>query len=465
MKYISTRGEALALGFDDVLLSGLASDGGLYLPAEWPSLDRAALHALAGADYAEVAYRVMAPFVDGIAENRFRGMLAEAYRGFVHREIAPMRQLAPGLWLMELFHGPTLAFKDVALQLLAHLFDEVLSRRGQRVTIVGATSGDTGAAAIEAFRGRAAAEIVILHPRGRISEVQRRQMTTVGDANVHNVAIEGTFDDCQGLLKAMFNDAGFRDEVRLSAVNSINWARVMAQAVYYIYGALQLGAPDRAVSFVVPTGNFGDVYAGYAAARMGLPVGRLIVATNANDILHRFFTSGEYRLQDVVQTQSPSMDIQVASNFERLLFDLCDQNGAEVAGLMDELDTHGRFRLARNSVAALSPPFTSASIDEAATTATIRGVYQEAGILIDPHTAVGVAAASAADTSVRPLIVLATAHPAKFPEAVAKAVGHQPDLPPRLADLYDREERYTVLPNDLAAVEAHVRACLMAPAG
>ena len=458
MHYVSTRGQAPSLSFEEVMLAGLASDGGLYVPAEWPVLDEATLSGFAGKPYNEVAFEVMWPFVDGFSAARFRALIDEAYGGFAHGEVAPLVQIGPGHFLLELFHGPTLAFKDVALQLLGRMFDEVLRRRGERVTVVGATSGDTGAAAIEACRDREAIRIFILHPQGRVSEAQRRQMTTVDAANVHNIAVQGTFDDCQALLKGMFNDPGFREEMHLSAVNSINWARVMAQIVYYVYAAVQLGAPARAVRFVVPTGNFGDVYAGYAAARMGLPIERLVVATNRNDILHRFFTSGEYRPDAVVATQSPSMDIQVASNFERLLFELFERDGGEIAGLMRGFEAEGRFNVGDNRLAAARALFASASVDEATTTATIRRIADATGRLVDPHTAVGIAAAEAAGPSEVPTVTLATAHPAKFTDAVTAAVGHPPPLPPRIADLYEREERCAVLPNDLGAVEAHIRA-------
>jgi len=455
--YVSSRGRVPDLSFEGVMRAGLAADGGLYVPAEWPRLEPAALRELAGAPYREVAFRVMWPFVDGFEEARFRELIAEAYAGFAHAEVAPLVQIGPGHWLMELFHGPTLAFKDVAMQLLGRMFDEVLDRRGERVTIVGATSGDTGAAAIEAFRERQAVEVFILYPDGRISEAQRRQMTTVDAPNVHTIAIQGTFDDCQALLKGMFNDAGFREELRLSAVNSINWARVLAQIVYYVYAAVQLG-PERPVRFVVPTGNFGDIYAGYVAHRMGLPVARLVAATNRNDILHRFFQSGEYRPSTVVATQSPSMDIQVASNFERLLFDLCDRDGAEVSTLMRQLETEGRFVVGDNRLGPARALFASASIDEAETTATIRRVREMTGMLVDPHTAVGIAAAWAGGLDATPTINLATAHAAKFGDAVARAAGTAPALPAHIADLYQREEHFTVLPNDLEAVQAHIRA-------
>jgi threonine synthase len=458
LQYVSTRGQAPSLGFEEVMLAGLADDGGLYVPAEWPPLTSETLRGLAGKPYREVAFQVMWPFVDGIGEARFRALIDEAYGTFAHGEVAPLVQIGPGHFLLELFHGPTLAFKDVALQLLGRLFDEALTRRGERVTVVGATSGDTGAAAIEACRDRRAIEIFVMHPLGRVSEAQRRQMTTVDAANVHNIAIQGTFDDCQALLKGMFNDAAFRKELHLSAVNSINWARVMAQIVYYVYAAVQLGAPERKVRFVVPTGNFGDVYAGYAAHRMGLPVERLVVATNRNDILHRFFATGEYRLGEVVATQSPSMDIQVASNFERLLFDLCGRGGAEVASLMRRFEAEGAFGIGGNRLAEARALFASVSVDEALTAATMARVAEATGRLIDPHTAVGVAAAEALGPAGGPTVTLATADAAKFADAVSRAVGRPPVLPPRIADLFERPERCTVLANDLGVVQDHIRA-------
>lgn len=457
MRYISTRGEAPILDFADVLLTGLARDGGLYLPETWPQLDLAALK---GKSYAEVAAAVMLPFVAGsIPDADFRKLVGEAYATFAHREVAPLRQLGPCDWLMELFHGPTLAFKDVALQLLGRLFDYELGRRGSRTLIVGATSGDTGSAAIEACRGSEAIDIFILHPLGRVSEVQRRQMTTVLDKNVHNIAIEGTFDDAQAMVKALFNDHSFRDRHSLSAINSINWARVMAQIVYYVTAALALGAPERRVSFSVPTGNFGDVFAGYAAKKMGVPIERLIVATNRNDILARFLASGEYRMDDVAPTMSPSMDIQVASNFERLLFDIFQRDGARVRASLDSLAQSRGFAVTPDELACARADFDGVRVDEAETLASMARVRAEAGFLIDPHGAVGVAAAyrREVDPDV-PMVTLATAHPAKFGAAVAKATGEEPELPPRMADLLAREERYTVLPNDLAAVRAHIAA-------
>jgi threonine synthase len=460
MRYVSTRGAAPPLDFAEVTLAGLARDGGLYVPETWPRLAADDLAALAGLPFAEVAVRVMTPFLgDTVEGDAFAAMVDDAYSGFDHAAVAPLRQIAAGEWLVELFHSPTLAFKDFALQLLGRLFDHLLRARGARVTIVGATSGDTGSAAIEAGRDRDAMTVFILHPEGRVSEVQRRQMTTVPSANVHNIAIEGTFDDCQALVKGCFNDATFRDELHLSAVNSINWARVMAQIVYYVYAAVALGSPARAVAFAVPTGNFGDVYAGYATHAMGLPIERLVVATNRNDILDRFFRSGAYEVAEVHPTMSPSMDIQVASNFERLLFDLVDRDGSQVAAHMTALAETGAFRVGDEERARAAQVFVSGRVDEDETLATIAAVRRETGILIDPHTAVAIQAGRACrGASAIPLLVLATAHPAKFPDAVEAATGVRPALPPRLADLLEREERYEVLPNDLATLQAHIRA-------
>ncbi len=461
MRYLSTRGNAPPLDFAEATLAGLAADGGLYLPESWPRLGADGLAGLQGAPYDAAARAVMAPYLGQAIDGAdFAAMVGETYAGFDHAAVAPLRQTGSGEWLLELFHGPTLAFKDIALQLLGRLFDHLLAGRGERVTIVGATSGDTGSAAIEACRDRAAIEVFILHPRGRVSEVQRRQMTTVTSDNVHNIAIEGTFDDCQALVKAMFNDAAFRDEMRLSAFNSINWARVMAQIVYYVYAAVALGAPQRDVSFAVPTGNFGDVYAGYAAKAMGLPIRRLVVATNRNDILARFFESGLYRAAEVRSTMSPSMDIQVASNFERLLFDLAGRDGGRVAALMASFAQSGEIALEAERLAAARETFDAVAVDEEATLAAIARVYAETGMLIDPHTAVGVAAARTCRRDPEtPLVVLATAHPAKFPEAVERATGVRPSLPARLADLLEREERYDVLANDLATIQDHIRQC------
>jgi threonine synthase len=456
LRYLSTRGAPAALAFDEVLLTGLARDGGLYLPESWPQLD---LAALAGLDYPALAARVMQPFLGGrIAEADFARLVKEAYAGFGHRAVAPLRQIDSRVWLMELFHGPTLAFKDVALQLLGRLYDHVLSKRGQRVTIVGATSGDTGSAAIEACRDRAPIDIFILHPEGRTSEVQRRQMTTVLSPNVRNVAVQGSFDDCQDLVKAMFADGRFRDEMHLAAVNSINWGRIMAQIVYYVAAALALGAPQRRVAFAVPTGNFGNVYAGYAARAMGLPIEKLIVGSNSNDILARFIAGGTMEMGEVHPTLSPSMDIQVSSNAERLLFDLFGRDGAKLTQAMKQFRESGRLALDGEQHRRLTALFAGHRLDDKETLATMAALFRETGELIDPHSAIGLAAARAVrlDPDVA-VVALGTAHPAKFPDAVEKATGQRPALPPALADLYRRPERFTVLANDLAAVEAHIR--------
>lgn len=459
VKYVSTRGLAPELEFEDALLTGLARDGGLYVPVEWPQLSERKIKALAGLSYEEIAFRVMRPYIgDSIGDADLQEMIAAAYGAFRHRTVVPLRQIAPNDWLLELFHGPTLAFKDVAMQILARLFDHVLEKKGRRITVVGATSGDTGSAAIEAFRGRDATDIFILHPKGRVSEVQRRQMTTVLDANVHNIAIEGSFDDCQALVKAMFNDLAFRDEVSLAGVNSINWGRVMAQIVYFFTSAVALGAPARPIAFSVPTGNFGDIFAGYAAARMGLPVAKLIVATNVNDILARTLETARYEVGTVVPTISPSMDIQVSSNFERLLFDAYGRDGAAVTRLMQSLGQSGAFEIDAVRHEAIRAQFGAARIDENETKATISRLRDETGELVDPHSAVGLAAAAKlrGDASV-PMVTLATAHPAKFPDAVKAATGIHPELPPAMADLFTREERLAALPNDLGAVQAFIR--------
>jgi threonine synthase len=463
LRYVSTRGGVAPCSFEEALFAGLAGDGGLYLPERWPRLERDALAALQGAPYQEVAARVLAPFVGGdIREAELRELIARAYGGFDHVAIAPLRQLGPNEWLLELFHGSTLAFKDIALQLLGLLFAHFLVRRERAITIVGATSGDTGAAAIEACAGRAHMRIVILHPQGRISEVQRRQMTTVAAENVHNVAIEGTFDDCQALVKALFNDLALRSQLNLAAINSINWGRIMAQAVYYVSATLALGGPWRHMSFAVPSGNFGDVYAGYVAHRMGLPIAQLIVATNRNDILARFFADGVYRASEVASTMSPSMDIQVASNFERLLYDLCEGDGAEVARLLSEFAAHRSLRVPDDALGRARELFDAARVDEDETAATMAEVLRVTGQLVDPHTAVGIHAGRACRLDPNtPMIALATAHPAKFPDAVERATGIRPQLPERLANLFERPERYAVLPNDLAAVQRHIQELVM----
>ena len=460
MKYISTRGQSPDLAFDDVLLTGLARDGGLYVPEAWPQFDATDIQALAGLSYADCAFKVIRPFTTGtVDDNDLAEIIAASYSTFDHTDVAPMKSLGNNIWLMELFHGPTLAFKDYAMQFLGRIFDHVLSKRGQRATIVGATSGDTGPAAIEACRGREAIDIFILYPEGRVSDVQRRQMTTVTDANVHNIAIKGTFDDCQNLVKALFNDQPFRDRCNLSAVNSINWARVMAQMVYYFYGASQLGAPGRPVSFAIPTGNFGNVFAGYGARQMGLEINQLIIGSNSNDILPRFFESGRMQMGDVHPTISPSMDIQISSNFERLLFDMCDRDGAAVRSVMDTFATTGEFALGANQMQTIEHVIDAARFDDTQTKKVINDVYRETGELLDPHSAIGLAAGQARRHDKQtPLITLATAHPAKFPDAVEAATGTRPQLPPHLADLFERDERESVLDNDLAEVKAFVEA-------
>jgi threonine synthase len=463
LSYISTRDARTPperLSFGDVLLAGLAPDGGLYVPADWPALTPDALRALRGLGYAEIAFKVISPFIGAaIAPSTLKRIVEAAYRGFDHRAVAPLRQLGPELWLMELFHGPTLAFKDYALQLVGPLFEHVLAERRGRVTVVGATSGDTGSAAIEACRDRAEIDIFILYPDGRISEVQRRQMTTVAAANVHAIAIEGSFDDCQHLVKAMFADAPFRTHFNLSAVNSINWARIMAQVVYYVAAGVALGVPDRAVSFTVPTGNFGNVYAAHVARRMGLPVAELVVATNRNDILARFINDGAMTMRQVEPSLSPSMDIQVSSNFERLLFELKDRSGAAVADAMAEFRRIGTLPTSAAEWQRARGLFEARRVDDAQTRESIARVFRETGELLDPHSAIAVAAArDARGDAAAPMVALATAHPAKFPDAVAQATGRRPELPPRLADLMRRPERRPKLPRDLRAIEDYVRA-------
>ena len=459
MKYVSTRGQAPALGFDDVLLAGLARDGGLYVPEHWPHFTAAEIRAMRGMDYAHVATQVMAPFTEGcLARDELLKMAQETYAGFSHAAVAPLKQFSPDRWVMELFHGPTLAFKDYALQLVGRLFDHVLTKRGEHVTIVGATSGDTGSAAIEACRGRKRVKIVILHPEGRVSPVQRRQMTTVIEDNVRNLAVKGTFDDCQDLVKALFNDLDYRDEMRLSAVNSINWVRIMAQIVYYFWAAVSLGAPDRAVAFAVPTGNFGNVFAGYAAMRMGLPVARLVVGSNSNDILTRFFETGAMTARGVTPTLSPSMDIQVSSNFERLLFEFLGRDGAETARLLETFRAEGRMEVSGNVWTAITSLFEGHRFDDTATLGLMRTTLARTGEILDPHSAVGWGAGLAATLpGTPPLVALATAHPAKFPAAVAEITGFDPPLPPHLADLHQRPERFDVIDADAAQIKAYVR--------
>ncbi|HZS85804.1 MAG TPA: threonine synthase [Stellaceae bacterium] len=461
-RYRSTREAAAAapLDFAEVLLAGLAPDGGLYVPDRVPVLTPDEIAALAGQDYAAVAARIIGAFIgERLGAAALAPLLAESYRGFSHAAVAPLKQLDAGLWLLELFHGPTLAFKDYALQVVGRLFDAVLRERGERVTIIGATSGDTGSAAIEACRDRDAVDIFILYPRDRISEVQRRQMTTVPSANVHAIAIDGTFDDCQDLVKAMFADAAFRDAHNLSAVNSINWARILAQTVYYFAAAVALGAPRRDIAFAVPTGNFGNVYAAHIARRMGLPVAALVIGTNRNDILARFFATGRMTIGTVEPSLSPSMDIQVSSNFERFLFELKGGDGAAVAAAMRAFRATGTLPASAAEWREATRLFASCRVDDEETRATIAATWRRSGELLDPHSAVAVAAARmAARQSGAPIVALACAHPAKFPDAVEAATGIRPSLPPILADLMERQERVTLLPNDLNAVEEFVRA-------
>lgn len=458
MLYISTRGEAPLLSFADALLAGLARDGGLYVPEEWPTLSHDDIAAFAGKPYAEVARRVISPFVDGeISDAALEVMITDAYGEFRHPATTPLVQVAPNRFVLELFHGPTLAFKDVAMQLLARLMDHALSQRGARATIVGATSGDTGSAAIEAFRHSDAVDVFILYPHKRVSDVQRRQMTTVGGHNVHAIAVEGTFDDCQALVKAMFNHHVFRDRLALAGVNSINWARIVAQIVYYFYAATALGAPGREVSFVVPTGNFGDIYAGWVAKRMGLPVRDLTIATNINDILARTIETGRYEVRGVLPSISPSMDIQVSSNFERLLFESLDRDAETLRRLMGSLTQSGTFTVPRDAFAAIVGDFSAGRADEPETASMIARMYREADYVVDPHTAVALSVAGKVehDPSV-PQVVLSTAHPAKFPKAVEAATGKHPALPAHMADLMTRKERFTVLPNSLEAIETFI---------
>lgn len=457
MQYVSTRGEAPALGFSDAVLAGLARDGGLYLPSAWPHFSAAEIRAMRGLAYPDLAIRVLSPFLGGeIAAPVFERLVREAYASFRHEAVCPLVQTGPNSFVLELFHGPTLAFKDVAMQLLARLMDHVLAERDQRATIVGATSGDTGGAAIDAFAGRNRTDIFVLFPHGRVSPVQQRQMTTSTAANVHALAIEGNFDDCQGLVKDMFNDHGFRDRVSLSGVNSISWARIMAQIVYYFSSALSLGAPDRPVSFTVPTGNFGDIFAGYAAKKMGLPIERLIIATNDNDILARTLATGEYRMKGVFSTTSPSMDIQVSSNFERLLFEASGRDASTVRRYMNGLKQSGAFTIEAGEIAKIRSEFDAgrATMDEVA--ATIRTTLAASGYLLDPHTAAAVHVAAGKAAGEVPMVVLGTAHPAKFPAAVEAASGVSPALPAWLGGLMSAEEKYTVLPSDLKMVEDYL---------
>jgi threonine synthase len=457
MRYISTRGQSEPRDFSGVLLAGLAEDGGLFMPEAWPERSPAEWRALRHLPYADLAATVIHPFVgDTLSLETLRGLCARAYAGFDHPARVPLVQLDHGLWVQELFHGPTLAFKDMALQLLGLLFEHVLAERDETMTIVGATSGDTGSAAIEACRDRARIKIAILHPDGRTSEVQRRQMTTVHSANVYNIAVAGTFDDCQDMVKGLFANTEFRTEMRLSAVNSINWARIAAQIPYYVAAALALGAPDREVAFAVPTGNFGNVLAAWAARRMGLPISRLVIGSNRNDILTRFLAANDMTARGVEPSLSPSMDIQFSSNFERLLFELMDRDAPATAALMQEFRSTGRMPVPDTAWQRATAIFQGLALDDAETEAAIRRIHETTGYLADTHTAIGIEAARMAGAA--PVIAMATAHPAKFPDAVEKATGIRPSLPPRLAHLMSGTERFTRAPNDLAAVETLIRA-------
>jgi threonine synthase len=458
MQYISTRGAAAPLDFEHVTLAGLARDGGLYVPETIPQFSADDFSAMRGLSYQDTAVRVLLPFVGkSLDEATLRMLVGKAYEGFSHSAIAPLVQLDHRHWLLELFHGPTLAFKDFAMQLLGHLFEHFLAQRDTHLTVIGATSGDTGSAAIQALAGRDKVDVFMLHPEGRVSDVQRRQMTTVMAPNIYNIALDGTFDDAQAMVKAAFGDVTFRDRYNLSAVNSINWARLVIQVVYYVYSALRLGAPDRPVIYSVPTGNFGDVFAGYVASRMGLPIEKLIVATNVNDILHRALSSGDYSVSSVKPTSSPSMDIQVSSNFERLLFDLYDRDGASIASLMNDFSATNTLQLSNSARAKAASLFVSHSVDEDDVLLTLRRAQESMGQILDPHTAIGLAAARAYNAkSDAPIVTLATAHPAKFRDVVERGTGVRPAMPARVSGLFDRAERYDRLPNDLAAFKAYI---------
>ncbi|WP_416885789.1 threonine synthase [Marinospirillum sp.] len=458
MRYISTRGQAPALNFEEVVLTGLATDGGLYVPEVFPQFSSAEIAAMAGLPYTEVAYRVMRPFVgDSLTDDEFRGMIEGAYSSFSHAAVAPIKQLDSNHFLLELFHGPTLAFKDVALQLLGRLLDHFLAKRGERGVIMGATSGDTGSAAIEGCKPCEQVDIYILHPHQRVSEVQRRQMTSVLAPNVHNIAVEGDFDACQAMVKASFADQSFLKGQRLIAVNSINWARIMAQIVYYFTSAVAVGAPHREVAFSVPSANFGDVFAGYVAHKMGLPIKQLIVATNANDILHRTLAQNDFSKKQLLPTLAPSMDIVVSSNFERLIFDLYDQDGEQVAALLERFQQQATT-LDADAYAKAKALFSSLAVDDATILKVIAEAYQKTGELLDPHTATGyLATQTCAQDPATPVITLATAHPAKFAEAIEKAgFAEGAPLPLHMQDLLEREERYVVLPADLAEIQAYI---------
>jgi threonine synthase len=463
MRYVSTRGEAPAIGFLDAVLAGLASDGGLYVPQDWPSFTAAEIAAFDGRPYAEVAAAVIGKFAGpDLAPDELLEMCQEAYSTFAHPCVTPVKALYPGIALLELFHGPTLAFKDVAMQILAKLYDKALKAQGRSLTIVAATSGDTGGAAVEAFRGAANARLLVLFPEGRISEVQRRFMTTAGEANIRALAVQGSFDDCQAIVKDMFQDKALRQAVDLSGVNSINWARIAAQAVYYFTSAVMLGAPHRKVGFVAPTGNFGDAFAGFVAHKMGLPIECIVAATNSNDIVARALQTGQYARGAVQATQSPAMDIQIASNFERLYFETTRRQALETARAFQAFASSGAVAIPPQAFAAMSELFCGEAVDEGETSRTIVATLNETGELIDPHTAVAVAAAKRVRARGKlgstPLVALSTAHPAKFPEAVKAASGMEPGLPAAARGIGDKPERFDRLPNDPKAVKAYLRA-------
>jgi len=462
VKYISTRGNAPKLAFDDVLLTGLARDGGLYLPESWPQFSAADLAEMKDLSYVELAVKVMLPFVEEVvSRDELTQIITDTYGSFDTDDVAPLVKLGDNEYVLELFHGPTLAFKDYALQFLGRMFDHVLTKRGAKLTIVGATSGDTGSAAIEACRDRDNIEIFILHPSGKVSEVQRRQMSTVLSDNVHNIALAGNFDDCQNTVKALFADEAFRDEINLSAVNSINWARIMAQVVYYFWAALRSGAPDTSVAFAVPTGNFGNVFAGYAAKQMGLPISQFVIGSNANDILIRFIETGRMESKGVFETTSPSMDIQISSNFERFMFELLDRDSSALNDAMQEFKEAGHFSVTDAFMDRLKAIMDGERFDDAGTAKLIGDVHMETGYLLDTHSAIGVGAARARrwDKAV-PMVILATAHPAKFPDAVKAASGVHPELPSHLSDLYEREEKYTELPGSFDAIKGYIEKTL-----
>jgi len=457
MNYVSTRGQAPTLGFSDVVTAGLATDGGLYVPEKWPTVDPATMRRWQSCSYAELATEIMAMFANGsVPRKELERMADAAYGNFSHPAVAPLVQLEEKLWVLELFHGPTLAFKDFAMQYLGQLFEYILTQSGEHRTIVGATSGDTGSAAIESVRGLEHVELFMLFPNGRVSDVQRRQMTTVTDSNIHTVAVTGDFDDCQRLLKAMFHDSAFRDEMNLSVVNSINWARVAAQVVYYFWSALSLGAPERPVSFSVPSGNFGNVFAGYVARKMGLPIKQLVVGSNHNDSLTRFFSSGTMKVEGVQPSLTPSMDVQVSSNFERLLFELTDRNGAEVAGWMDQFARDGQFSVTEAQHRRACELFAAGSLSNQDTQAEMKRIYESVGYVIDPHSAIGTGTARQVESD-EPMIVLATAHPAKFPQAVQEATGCDAPLPKRVEHIMTAPEQFVESAAELDALQRLIR--------